>query len=264
MSVKSSKRGNPPTTAKATVRRRLRISMILGLPLWVAVSFIAAQIIVVAVLWVVEQTGVVINIKSAALNTIVAAAAYGLTLLIVIGVPYLLRKNKNRPSLKQLGLDRLPSWMDIVLAPVAAVVYLILSGVLVAVLTHYLTFIDTTQVQDTGFDSITGRTQYMLAFITLVVIAPLAEETLFRGYLYGKLRSYGPVWLAILITSGLFGLAHGQWNVGIDTFALSLVLCSLREVTGSIWAGVLLHMLKNAVAFYFLFINPLALATLGG
>ena len=94
----------------------------------------------------------------------------------------------------------------------------------------------------------------MLAFITLVVIAPVAEEVLFRGYLYGKLKKYVPVWAAILITSALFGLIHGTWNVAVDTFALSIILCLLRESTGGIWASILLHMIKNGIAFYFLFI----------
>jgi membrane protease YdiL (CAAX protease family) len=59
----------------------------------------------------------------------------------------------------------------------------------------------------------------------------------------------------MVATSVLFGLIHGQWNVGVDVFVLSMVACSLREVTGSIWAGILLHMLKNALAFYIIFVN---------
>jgi len=62
--------------------------------------------------------------------------------------------------------------------------------------------------------------------------------------------------VAALVTSLVFAAVHGQWNVAIDTFALSLVLCALREVTGTIWAGILLHMFKNAIAFYVLFIYP--------
>jgi membrane protease YdiL (CAAX protease family) len=97
----------------------------------------------------------------------------------------------------------------------------------------------------------------MLAFVTLVVLAPIAEETLFRGYLYGKLKGHVPAIIAAIATSLLFGVAHMQWNVGIDVFILSLVLCGLRSLTGSIWSGILVHMIKNAIAFYFLFINPI-------
>ena len=103
-----------------------------------------------------------------------------------------------------------------------------------------------------------------MAFLTLVVIAPVAEETIFRGYLLGKLRKFVPVWLAILATSVLFGAVHGAWNLAIDTFALSVVMSLLRQNTGSLWASILLHMTKNGIAFYILFINPAILHTLGG
>jgi membrane protease YdiL (CAAX protease family) len=107
-----------------------------------------------------------------------------------------------------------------------------------------------------------------LAFVTLVVIAPLAEEVLFRGYLYGKLKQYIPIWLAVIVVSAIFGIFHLfgtdpiAWNLAVDTFALSVVLCVLRETTGNLWASVLLHMLKNGIAFYLLFINPAFLSTL--
>jgi membrane protease YdiL (CAAX protease family) len=113
------------------------------------------------------------------------------------------------------------------------------------------------QAQETGFQRLTQYYEYALAFVTLIIVAPLAEEILFRGFLYGKLRKRMPLWVAMLITSALFGLIHGQWNVGLDVFALSIVLCSLREITGSIWAGILLHMIKNSIAFFIIFIAPM-------
>jgi membrane protease YdiL (CAAX protease family) len=57
-----------------------------------------------------------------------------------------------------------------------------------------------------------------------------------------------------LLVSLLFGVVHLQWNVGVNVFALSIVLCSLREITGTIYAGILLHMLKNGVAFWLLYV----------
>jgi membrane protease YdiL (CAAX protease family) len=124
------------------------------------------------------------------------------------------------------------------------------------------TVIQINQAQDVGFSHLSKNYQYILAFITLVVIAPIAEETLFRGYLFGKLKKFVPVWVAIVATSLLFGAIHGQWDLAIDTFSLSVILCLLRQFTGNIWAPILLHMTKNGIAYYFLFINPLILATL--
>jgi membrane protease YdiL (CAAX protease family) len=157
---------------------------------------------------------------------------------------------------KEIGLDRLPTWTEIFITPAGFVIYFILSAVLMLVFSTMIPIIDLTQVQDVGFDQLNHRYEYLLAFSTLVILAPIAEEILFRGYLFGKLKKNVPIWLAIITTSIVFGMFHGAWNIGIDTFALSIVLCLLRQATGSLWPSILLHMLKNSIAFYILFINP--------
>ena len=158
-------------------------------------------------------------------------------------------------SRKVMGLQALPTWKDLGLAPLGFVLYLIVSSALVYMISQLVPWLDLTQAQEVGFTDLSQRFEYFLAFLSLVLIAPVAEEALFRGYLYGKLRNTVPIWVAILIVSTVFAVIHGQWNVGIDVFILSVVACVLREVTGGIWAGILLHMLKNGLAFYLLFIN---------
>lgn len=165
---------------------------------------------------------------------------------------------------KDVGVSRLPSWLDIGLAPIGFVIYIVCSAAIVSLVAALVPSIDLNQAQDTGFADLTHRYEYVLAFVTLVVIAPVFEEILFRGYLYGKLRAFAPMWVAILIVSIVFAAVHGQWNVALDVFALSVILCGLREITGNIWSGILLHMAKNGFAFYFLFINPGLLSTIGG
>ena len=224
--------------------------------LWVFVGYFIAQAMTVGLVWVLTRFGVSFaEWGIAVISAVFSAIVYLLSLLIVVGVPWILKRRVT--SRKELGLQRLPSWLDIGLAPAGFVVYLVGSVILLAVMTTLLPSIDADQVQQNGFENIGQRYEYVLAFATLVLIAPLAEEVLFRGYLYGKIRTKVPIWVAILAVSALFAVVHGQWNVAIDVFALSIVLCILREVTGSIWSGILLHMLKNGVAFYFLFINPL-------
>ena len=116
-------------------------------------------------------------------------------------------------------------------------------------------------MQDVGFSYYISGADRLVAFVTLVVVAPIAEEVIFRGWLYGKMRekiaaeysNVASMIISSLLVSILFGLVHMQWNVGVNVFALSLVLCGLREVTGTIYAGILLHMLKNGVAFWLLY-----------
>jgi len=230
---------------------------------WVAVGFSVAQWLVIGLAMVLSWAGVPLRtIDPAVLNAIGAAITYIVTIGLVVGAPWWLKK---RPTtLQDLGLARLPSWMDILLTPAAFVLYLPISLLLGWIAQQLLPGFDSSQVQETGFSYLGHYYEYLLAFVTLVVIAPLAEETLFRGYLYGKLRNSVPMWVAMLATSLLFAAVHGQWNVALDVFVLSVVMCGLREVTGSIWAGVLLHMVKNGIAFYLLFINPTILHTIGG
>jgi membrane protease YdiL (CAAX protease family) len=235
---------------------------IIAQPLWVLFGFGSAVLIVGEIVRFLQGAGIsVAQLNPILLQTLAAAATYLVTLLIVIGGPRLL---KYSVTTSELGVRKLPSLGDLSLAPVAFALYLIGSTLLGYVAQQLIPGFDSTQAQDTGFTRLTESYQYILAFITLVVMAPFAEELLFRGYLYGKLRRYAPVAVSMVTTSLLFGVVHGQWNVGVDVFVLSLALTGLREMTGSIWAGVVVHMLKNGLAFYLLFINPVFLHTIGG
>ena len=232
-------------------------------PVWVLAGFILAQVIAGLSIQGLQAIGVPFgNVNPAILSTSVAAIIYLLSIGIVIGLPWWIKKF--RTTKEEIGLHRFPTWTDLLLAPAGFFVYLIISAILTALAMQFLTFIDFEQAQDVGFDQLGQRFEYILAFLALVVIAPVAEEILFRGYLLGKLRKHLPLWISILVTSILFGAVHLAWNVGIDVFALSIILCLLRVVSKSLWPSILLHMLKNGIAFYFLFINPLLLTTLGG
>lgn len=234
----------------------------IGLPLWVFLGFMLAQALIIAGLEVLRLLGVdFAEANSAVFNTVAAGLIYGLSLLIVVGVPWLVKKRVT--TREEVGLQGLPRWLDLLWAPAGAIAYIILTTLVTAVGMALLPFVDFEQVQDTGYNTIALQYEYVLAFFMLVIIAPVAEEILFRGYLLGKLRKYAPLWVAIIVTSLVFAVVHFAWNVGLDVFALSIVLCLLRVLSGSLWPSILLHMMKNGVAFYFLFINPSILSTLG-
>ncbi len=247
----------------ASVSMKKRILYVIGLPAWVFFGFMLAQALVLALLSALQAAGVSFDsVDASVFNATASGIIYALAITLVIGVPWWI---KRRPTtLKDIGAQRPPNWMDLVWAPTGLFVYLVCTTIVMALATQFLTFVDFSQAQDTGFAEVASRPELILAFISLVIIAPVAEEVLFRGYLLGKLRKYAPLWVAILVTSALFAFVHFQWNVAIDVFVLSIVLCLLRVVSGSLWPSILLHMMKNGVAFYFLFINPSLLSTLGG
>ena len=245
---------------------------VLGLLFWVGVAVIASQFVVgYLIAWILGASA----FDKPVVTAIFSAISYTLAMFLVIYVPprvtlkwrivnnEKIRDGKKAPkkvSRDELGLKDWPTWTDIGLAPIGFIVYLIIAAGLVAFFSQFPWF-DASEAQDIGFKTYIFGFDRLLAFLTLVVVAPIAEEVIFRGWLYGKIRSklWGEMshWAAILVTtllvSVLFGLIHMQWNVGVNVFAMSLVLCALREVTGTIYAGILLHMLKNGVAFYLLY-----------
>jgi membrane protease YdiL (CAAX protease family) len=229
--------------------------MAILVPVWVFIGFMLAQVIVGLVLNLLTVLKVPLrDVTESTIQTVGSLAIYVLSLSIVIGLPWLVKKYKT--SKQELGIDSTLTWTDLLLAPAAFIVYILLSFLLTSVVSQF-PFYNSNQVQNTGFSGLSNHYEYIFAFITLVIIAPISEEILFRGYLLGKLRKYVPIWVAILVTSLLFGIVHFAWNVGVDVFALSIVLCILRIQTGRLWPSILLHMIKNSIAFYFLFINPL-------
>lgn len=156
-------------------------------------------------------------------------------------------------SKNEMGLNKLPTFVDIGLAPVGYVVYLVIAMVLTQLMSLFAWF-NVDQAQNVGFGYYVTSLDRIFALLAIVIIAPVAEELVMRGWLYGKIRSRWGVAVSMLIVSLLFAVLHGQWNVGVSVFALSLVLCGLREITGTIWSGMLLHILSNGIAFYLLYI----------
>lgn len=251
------------SSSDATRSRGRIIGRCVAVIAWTVAGFVFASLLLRMVVQYLVATGVPLgNVNDTILSTVGAAIVYLLALAIVIGGPQLWGRFVT--TRRELGLDRLPRWRDIAMTPLAFVAYYVISLIVMMIVTALVPGFDVTQTQETGFTNLTQPYEYILAFVTLVVLAPVAEEVLLRGYLYGKLRRWLSAIAAGVLTSVVFGALHGQWNVGIDVFVLSLVLCALREYTGSIWAGILLHMLKNGLAFYLLFINPVFLHTIGG
>lgn len=158
-------------------------------------------------------------------------------------------------NFKQLGYSRRPIWDDLGWAMIGFAVYFVLLMV-VAGLVRELTSVDFEQRQELGFESIANAPEKLMAFISLVILPPIIEETMFRGFLYTGLRRKLTFAGATAITSVLFAAPHllGSsqgllWVAAIDTFVLSLVLCYLREKTGALWAPILVHAIKNFIAF---------------
>lgn len=77
------------------------------------------------------------------------------------------------------------------------------------------------------------------------VVAPVAEELLFRQVIYKRLRNFTPVRIAVIVSALLFGLYHGNLVQGIYAFIMGCLLALVYEWTGSLAAPVLFHVVAN-------------------
>ncbi|NWF63438.1 MAG: CPBP family intramembrane metalloprotease [Chloroflexi bacterium] len=95
----------------------------------------------------------------------------------------------------------------------------------------------------------------LFVFVT-AIIAPFTEELFFRGFLFKGLREkYG--WIhALMFSSIIFALFHGQIATLIPTFLLGALFAYLYQRTESVYPGMILHFIINAMgAFALLFAN---------
>jgi len=91
-------------------------------------------------------------------------------------------------------------------------------------------------------------------FLVGVIFAPIVEELFFRGFLFqGFRQKYG--WVkGILLSSVIFGAAHLDPVAFIPTAILGVLLAYMYHRTNSVWPGVILHGLNNAMALFTVYI----------
>lgn len=241
-------------TSTQPIIRRIFYALLAAV--WIVLIYFIASFLSVVLLRLVATTGVpVADLGDNILAFVINALTWAIMLVLLV-VP--LKRFKIVTRLKEeFGIERLLSWSDIGIALLAFIPYLIAASVLAGVAAVLLPGYDAAQTQNVGFSELSSRFELVLAFVALVIAAPLIEEVIFRGFLFARLRKHLGVLVGTIGTSLVFAVLHMQLNVGIDVFALSIVLCILRLVTGSIWAGVILHMTKNGLAFFILFVLPM-------
>jgi membrane protease YdiL (CAAX protease family) len=83
--------------------------------------------------------------------------------------------------------------------------------------------------------------------ILAIVIAPLAEEFFFRGFLYGVLKRYAGALPALVFTGVAFALIHLHVPSLLPLFLLACVLTLAYELSGSLLVPMAMHALFNAI-----------------
>jgi membrane protease YdiL (CAAX protease family) len=159
------------------------------------------------------------------------------------------------------GLRR-PRWMD--LAWIAAGIGMVFVSRIVIALIAVLVAGKDALEQSQNLDVNSDRTAvYVLLAIVVVGLAPVIEETVFRGLLLRTFYRRIGFWPAALASSAIFAGFHlyevstlaGAAVLGAITFALGMTNCMLVWWSGRLFAGIVVHMLFNALALTVLIVQ---------
>ena len=215
-------------------------------PLWTPLAVIglglATGVALTAVLaGVLEASGVNLDEDEPAFNT----AATLLLDLAFVGATLGVLAMISRPRAWQLGFRRgVPLLSAVGLAFIAMLAFFIFAVSYQAIFRP-----ENPQdiVQDLGADQSTGL--LIAGALLVIVVAPLAEELFFRGFIYRVLRLRMAFWLAALANGLLFGSVHGELVILPVLAFLGFVLCWAYERSGTLLVPIALHALNNAIAY---------------
>ena len=154
---------------------------------------------------------------------------------------------------EDFGFVRFPFWRAMRLMALGWLVWLALEVPWALLMRHFAERIQPNMLKVFGG----GWRGYLLALVCGGMIAPFAEETFFRGFLFAGLRQYYPFWISAGVSGLLFGFIHFMPAALLPLAAYGVMFAWLRERTGSIWPCIMAHMLVNSFGFTVAFVVEL-------
>jgi uncharacterized protein len=138
---------------------------------------------------------------------------------------------------------RRTSWRWLLIGVGAGVVAFVVKGLVVMAYTAVTG--DSSNPQTVYVDDGSGGVlSLILATLFIGVLTPLGEELLFRGVLTNALLRYGP-FIGVVGSTLIFALAHGINVVLPAAVVMGLVGAELLRRSGSVWPGVIVHVIYN-------------------
>ncbi len=98
---------------------------------------------------------------------------------------------------------------------------------------------------------------YLWQVFSVALVPAFVEEFAIRGVMLQSLRKYGDIF-AIIVSAVFFGLMHGNVMQAPFAFLLGMVISWAVIQTGSIWTGIIIHLLNNFYATSLTALNVVA------
>jgi membrane protease YdiL (CAAX protease family) len=172
-------------------------------------------------------------------------------LIVCTGLLLYLFQMRGLNPAELFGLQRL-QWRKLALMVAVFTVVILIAVNLVSALTvtWLQKFWPDLQPQETvkAFQQSDGIGFKLLVILMAVVVAPLVEETLFRGFIYGVLKRYTDAPFAALSSSLMFAIIHMHVGSLLPLWVLALLFCLAYEITGCLLVPMILHGIFNGVS----------------
>jgi len=216
---------------------------------WLVVQFAAGITVGVVA---VSQGMEVHQLSQLARNPrVVVALTATMFVLLMVFVCVLLRVRYESPFWRAVGWRRWPAGK---LSPAVSILLSLLGGVGLALVVIPMNAVFKSKTKMPIEELFQDRPSALLLMGLAILLAPLVEETIFRGYIYPVIaRSWG-VTAAVLVTGVAFGLLHAQQLRGgtaqiVMLIWVGIVLTWVRAKTGTVLASYLVHLSYNSFLF---------------
>ena len=93
--------------------------------------------------------------------------------------------------------------------------------------------------------------------LAAVVVAPICEEIVYRGFLYNMLKRYCARTIAILLSALFFSIIHGAFAQVLPLMIFGCVQCVLYDKARSLWLPMTLHAIYNGITLCMILLLPL-------
>ena len=135
----------------------------------------------------------------------------------------------------------------------AAIGLIIVTGILSYVTSLFLGDVPTAQEQVIPNQDTLPVLDLVFLVMAGAIFAPIAEEFLFRGLFFQHLRGKRALWVAVLVSSAVFAVAHFVPILLPVLFVFGIAEALVMERYGSIYPAIALHALNNGALFLALF-----------
>jgi uncharacterized protein len=221
-----------------------------GVWTWLVAGFIAGLFVIV---FIVSLT----NPPAQSIDTAGVYLVIGVQLAIdamLVGLVLVTLPQLARLSLAELGF-RMPTRATITIALLGAVAMVVVANG-TATLIDYVAHAQHPQDIVQIFKHLHDRTTIAIFAAFAVIVAPVAEEMLFRVFFFNLGMRYGGFWGGAVTSGLLFGIAHGDLYALLPLALGGIVLCAVYYRTRNAYASMISHALFNAVSIVALLIGP--------